>query len=112
MSPVVTDIQVERERAVTLTFDDGVVCELPLVDLRLACPCATCRSYRDRGEPAWPRPGSATTLSVTDAELVGAWGISFVWSDGHATGIYPWAALRAWCDEREGRSPSGPDSPG
>lgn len=106
MSPSVTDIQVERERAVTLTFDDGVVCELGLVELRLNCPCASCRSFRDRNEPAWPRPGSPASLSIADAELVGAWGISFTWSDGHATGIYPWQALRAWCDERDGRSPT------
>jgi DUF971 family protein len=105
MGASVVDIQVERERAVTLTFDDGVVCELGLVELRLNCPCAGCRSFRDRGEPSWPRPGSPTALSVTDAELVGAWGISFTWSDGHATGIYPWDALRRWCDERDGRTP-------
>jgi DUF971 family protein len=108
MGPTVTDIQVERERAVTLTFDDGAVCELPIVELRLACPCATCRSYRDREEPAWPRPGAPTSLAITDAELVGAWGISFTWSDGHATGIYPWEALRAWWEERQGRA--GPDT--
>ena len=70
MSATVTDIQVERERAVTLTFDDGVVCEFGLVELRLSCPCASCRSFRDRGEPSWPRPGSPTALTVTDAKPV------------------------------------------
>ena len=39
----------------------------------------------------------ATRVGLT--ELVGAWGISFTWNDGHATGIYPWDALRRWCDE-------------
>jgi DUF971 family protein len=102
MDATVTDIQVERERAVTLTFDDGVVCELGLEELRVSCPCASCRSFRDRGEPSWPRPGSPATLAITDAELVGAWGLRLSWSDGHATGIYPWDALHAWCEERTG----------
>jgi DUF971 family protein len=106
MSASVVDIHVERERAVTLTFDDGMVCEFGLVELRLSCPCASCRSFRDRGEPAWPRPGAPTALAVIDAELVGAWGISFTWSDGHATGIYPWEALRRWCGERDGSPPT------
>ena len=46
--------------------------------------------YRDRGEPAWPRPGQPATVTIEDAELVGAWGLSIRWSDGHSTGIYSW----------------------
>jgi DUF971 family protein len=38
-------------------------------------------------------------LRIEEAELVGAWGLSVTWNDGHATGIYPWDALRRWCDE-------------
>ena len=47
---------------------------------------------------AWPRPGQTTELWIEDAELVGAWGLSIRWSDGHSTGIYSWELLRdAWC---------------
>ena len=38
---------------------------------------------------------------MTDARLVGAWGLGLTWSDGHATGIYPWESMRRWCDEAE-----------
>ena len=111
----VTDIDIDRQRSVRLTFDDGFGCELALDALRQACPCATCRSYRDRGEPAWPRPGQPATVTIEDAELVGAWGLSIRWSDGHSTGIYSWDALRRWCDgsvgaafdEGDGGSPDG-----
>ena len=99
MAASAVDVDVEREVAVTVTFDDGAVCRYELVDLRRGCPCATCRSLRDAGELSWPRPGSPEPLAVVDAELVGAWGISFTWNDGHNTGIYPWDALRAWCDD-------------
>ncbi len=103
VEPTVTDIEVDRQRAVTLTFDDGLVAVFPLAELRALCPCATCRGWRDRGEEPWPRPGTSPELSILDAELVGAWGISFTWSDGHATGIYPWDGLRRWFEAR----PSG-----
>lgn len=95
----VSGIEVERTREVRVTFGDGHLCRFGLEDLRVNCPCATCRGQRDAGQVPWPRAGTATGLSVIDAELVGAWGISFTWSDGHATGIYPWTALRRWCDD-------------
>ena len=94
----VIDIEVERTSKVTITFDDGVQCSFGLAELRANCPCASCRGWRDRGEVAWPRPGSVAELSIESAELVGAWGISFSWSDGHTTGIYSWDLLRAWRD--------------
>jgi DUF971 family protein len=97
----VTSIEVEREQGLTVVFDDDRTCRFGLLELRENCPCAACRSLRDRGEPAWPRPGGPTELRVENAELVGGWGLGVTWNDGHATGIYPWDALRAWCDERE-----------
>jgi DUF971 family protein len=106
---VVTAIDIDRRRSVQLTFDDGAICEFGLEELRRICPCATCRSHRERGEVAWPRPGQSTDLSIDDAELVGAWGLSIRWSDGHATGIYSWDLLREWCgDGEQGRRYAAP----
>jgi DUF971 family protein len=92
----VTGVEIERTEQMSVTFDDGTVCVFPLAALRAACPCATCRGWRERGEPAWPRPGQAATIEVRDAEFVGAWGVSIKWNDGHDTGIYAWSALRRW----------------
>lgn len=100
-------IDVVRDEGVTLTFVDGYVARFDLVTLRLGCPCATCRGLRDRGEAAWPRPGSPTPLRIDDARLNGAWGLSITWNDGHSTGIYPFDALRRW---HEGRAAYPPDS--
>jgi DUF971 family protein len=94
----VTDIDIDRSRAMTLTFDDGRTCVFDVRRLRIACPCAGCRGMRDRGEAPWPRPGQSDEIRIEQAELVGAWGISLHWSDGHSTGIYSWDALRRWCD--------------
>jgi len=95
-SPDVVDIDIRRTEKVVITFDDDVVCTFGVAELRAACPCATCRGLRDRGQPAWPRPGQPDTIEIRDAELSGAWGMSITWSDGHDTGIYAWANLRRW----------------
>lgn len=85
-----TSVEVDRERGVTLTWPDGTTTRLALAALREACPCAWCRNLRDAGTPVWVRPG----LRVASAELVGNWGLQIQWSDGHGTGIYPWAMLQ------------------
>ena len=95
--PQVTDVVIERARDMMVTFDDGVVCIMGVAELRAACPCATCRGFRERGDVAWPRPGQSNEIAIRDASFAGAWGISIIWSDGHDTGIYAWAPLRRWC---------------
>jgi DUF971 family protein len=96
MASEVVDVRVDRAVSLTITYDDGCECQFELPELRQSCPCATCRGIRDAGNEVVVMED----LSITDAEFVGAWGISLTWSDGHATGIYPWDALRRWCDER------------
>jgi DUF971 family protein len=100
-------VDVARDSGVTITFRDGAVVAFDLVTLRAGCPCATCRSLRDRGEPAWPRPGSPRPLRIEDAAFHGAWGLTFEWNDGHGTGIYPFSSLRRWFDVE---GPFGRDS--
>lgn len=86
------DIDVEPT-AVTITWDDGHVTRLGAEVLRASCPCAECRDLRERG--GVPR---AQGVTAAGAELVGAWGLNLLWSDGHHTGIYSWPLLRAWCE--------------
>jgi DUF971 family protein len=104
----VADVTVERTVGVTVEFVDGRSCSFGLEELRQACPCAGCRGARDKGEVPWPTPRSPLPLSITDAQLVGAWGLSITWNDGHATGIFPWDALRRWCESGSAVLP--PDS--
>lgn len=91
-------IDVRRDEGVAFTWPDGFVAEFDLMTLRLGCPCATCRSLRDRDEDTWPRPGGPQPLRITDARLHGAWGLNVTWNDGHSTGIYPFEALRRWAE--------------
>lgn len=93
-------IDVDRDESVTVTFADGFEARFDLETLRSACPCAGCRSRRDRGQPAWT-PGRQP-LEVVDASLVGAWGLGIAWNDGHSTGIYSWEVLRRWASHLGG----------
>lgn len=101
----VAAITVVRDSHVEVTFADDKVCRFTLEELRLACPCATCRSQRDRGEVTWPRGQPEGDLAISDAELVGAYALGVTWHDGHSTGIYPFESLRRWCET--GRSGDG-----
>jgi ATP-binding protein involved in chromosome partitioning len=97
--------------------DDGILIEwngehralYPARALRLACPCAACvdemsgRAILDPNSvPADVRPASLS--------LVGAYGLSVQWSDGHGTGIYTFQRLLAACpcaDCHAGRAARG-----
>ena len=94
-----TTIDLERDHGLTIVWDDDVISEFGLEELRVNCPCAECRGLREQGAEVWPKPTSPVPLRAEGAELVGAWGVSLTWNDGHSTGIYAWDVLRAWTDE-------------
>jgi DUF971 family protein len=88
-------VDVDRAVGLTLGWEDGTTTRVDLESLRRGCPCAECRTRRERGQPVWPVPSSPRPLRIVDAELVGGWGLGVTWNDGHRTGIYSWALLRA-----------------
>jgi DUF971 family protein len=96
--PAPASIDVDRERGVTVTWADGRVARFGLEELRVRCPCADCRGRRERSLPVWPLPSSPQPLRIVDAQLVGGWGLSLAWNDGHSTGIFSWTLLHAWPD--------------
>jgi DUF971 family protein len=69
--------------------------------LREACPCAMCA-----GEPPAIGVSRVIPLMVAAPEgiaaerysMVGRYAISFAWSDGHSTGIYPYPYLLEMCE--------------
>lgn len=84
-------IEVERD-AVRITWDDGLVADLPAAVLRAACPCAGCR---EPGARERLLASEAAQSTVTDARLVGGYAVGLTFGpDGHATGIFPFPLLR------------------
>lgn len=84
-------------RAIEIRWEaEGHAGVFPARDLRLACPCAGCveeLTGRPLLDPAVVPP-DVRALAV---RLVGGYAVTFEWSDGHATGIYPWERLFATC---------------
>jgi DUF971 family protein len=103
--PAPTAVELDRAERLTLRWPGGETAVFPLSELRAACPCAECRGLREQGRRVGPAP-DAPPVQARGAELVGGWGLSIEWSDGHSTGIFSWGVLRSWAG-----LPPAPDAP-
>ncbi len=90
-------VKIEREAGeLVIDWPDGHHSQYKLADVRKACPCAECNSYRNSGDPLKVRPAASAELLET--RYVGNYAIQLFWADGHSFGIYPWEMLRRMCD--------------
>lgn len=94
----IESVEVDRASHVEILFEDGMRARFGLAALRLACPCADCNAKRLRDQSVQASVERGEPITIRDAELSGAWGLSVDWSDGHSTGIYAWERLRTWVD--------------
>ncbi|MBL8750889.1 MAG: DUF971 domain-containing protein [Planctomycetes bacterium] len=76
-----------------IEWKDGAVTDLGARSLRLACPCASCIE-EGTGRPLLDPATVPPDILILGSELVGRYGLSFQWSDGHRTGIFAWPRLR------------------
>ncbi len=90
------NVELDRERHLSLTWSNGQTATFALETLRTRCPCAQCRGLRSQGRLAYPTAGAPEPLRAMSAELIGNWGIQIVWNDGHDTGIHAWGVLAEW----------------
>ena len=76
-----------------IEWKDGAVSFYRARQLRLACPCAQCveewtgRKLLEEGQVS-------ADISIRNTDLVGRYALTFVWSDGHQTGIFSFDYLR------------------
>ena len=88
-----TGIAQRGSRALAIRWSDGAETVLDVRALRLACGCAECIDE-------WSGDGRLDPASVPDdvhpvrVQTVGRYAIQIEWSDGHGSGIYPFARLR------------------
>jgi len=86
---------------VAVEWSDGHKGVYSNAKLREACPCAMCQ-----GEPLAIGVRRVIPLMVAAPAgvfarryaMVGRYAISFAWSDGHSTGIYPYDYLLQMCE--------------
>jgi DUF971 family protein len=110
-APPPDDVELDRAEGLTVRWPDGTVARFGLEELRVNCPCAECRGLREQHRPVWPKPGAPLPLRAVGAELVGGWGVTVHWNDGHTTGIYSWGLLREWgAPEASGHDETSPSS--
>jgi DUF971 family protein len=86
-------IRQQGPRALAITWADGRESVYDVRALRLSCGCAVCVDEwtgEGRLDPARV-PEDVHPLRI---EAVGRYAIQIAWSDGHDTGIYPFARLR------------------
>jgi len=93
-----THLDLKKDAALTITWQDGRTSVYPIAHLRRLSPSADMRELRKqmKKNPLTILPGGSGGGAVTavDAEMVGNYAIKIVFSDGHATGIYTWDYLR------------------
>ena len=76
-----------------IEWKDGARSDYKARELRLACPCASCIE-EGTGRPILDPKTVKDDILLFGSELVGRYGLSFFWSDGHKTGIFSWQRLR------------------
>lgn len=86
-------IRQDGPRSLAIEWVDGHRSVYDVRTLRLACGCAHCVNE-------WTGEGMLDPASVPEdvrpvsIRRVGRYAIQIEWSDGHATGIYPFSRLR------------------
>ena len=85
--------------AVTIEWSDGQVCKYPYRALRLNCACAACIEEMT-GRKLLNAAAIPADIIAVDHMQVGRYALQFLWSDGHTTGIYPFAMLRRLCESQ------------
>jgi DUF971 family protein len=81
-------------RRLRVTWSDGHVGEHDYDVLRGYCPCAACQGHSAATLTYHPPPQPVTPQRI---EAVGNYALSFLWSDGHSTGIHRFDLLRSLC---------------
>ncbi|HUZ78318.1 MAG TPA: DUF971 domain-containing protein [Chloroflexota bacterium] len=97
ISPIAIDGDAEH-KAMTITWNDGHQSRLTYEWLRWNCPCAQCAGEGDApGSLQFTSELQPEQTTLEDLEMVGSYGMTPVWADGHHTGIYTFRNLRGTC---------------
>lgn len=99
--PTPTELRLKRaEKALVVTFDDGVSYTLPAEYLRVESPSAEVQGHApDQRVLVWGRKH----VGILSVEPVGNYAVRIVFDDLHDTGIYSWEYLRTLGAEYETR---------
>ena len=98
----------EDHSMLKLSWSDGHESEFGYEALRRACPCAWCAGEGNFAGTMTPTTPLTTEMATLyELVMVGRYGLTPVWGDGHKTGIYTYERLRAMCECAECRTAHG-----
>lgn len=107
------NIDLKKDRGLTVEWADGTTSYYSIAYLRKMSPSADVRQLREEQakNPLTVLPASAAraggSLTALGADLVGNYAIRIRFSDGHDTGIYSWTYLRQIDPAQGGGAGSG-----
>jgi len=89
-------LKVEGNDRLVIEWNDAVRHEYTWATLRKNCPCAGCRSEREKPPPLMPiiKLEEAQPPRPRSIEPVGRYAYQIHWIDGHDSGIYTFEVLR------------------
>ena len=108
--PQPTEIRKASPLKLVVTWNDGLIQEIPSALLRQSCPCAVCVNAREKaaagaaaGNP--PVAFRKSALRIVDHSIeeqtqlvdiwpIGNYALGVQWKDGHSGGIYDFQYLR------------------
>lgn len=89
-------LKVENDDRLVIEWNDSIRHELSWVLLRKNCPCAGCRTEREKAPALLPiiTIEQAQPPKPRSIEPIGRYAYQFHWNDGHESGIYTFEMLR------------------
>jgi len=90
-------IELDRKSHLLLGWPDRTNARFDITSLRLACPCAGCRSRHEQG--LRPIPDDGRPVEAINASLVGSYALGIEWRDGRCNSIYSFSTLRRWAEQ-------------
>ena len=85
-----------EDDAVVILWEDAHRSPFPHRYLRLRCPCANCVDEMS-GKRTLDPDTVPKDVKAVDQLPAGKYGVQFLWTDAHYTGIYTYKVLRAAC---------------
>ncbi|HEY7782539.1 MAG TPA: DUF971 domain-containing protein [Ktedonobacterales bacterium] len=88
----------EDHRRLMISWSDGHTSAHDYERLRRACPCAWCAGEGgQKGSVDQTTTFSQQQTTLYELQVVGRYGLTPVWGDGHHTGIFTYEKLRGSC---------------
>ena len=79
-----------------MTFSDGTIYPVEYLNLRLNCPCANCSPRRENDQRMieFQQEIARLRMEKPSVEIVGHYGLKFLWPSGCSSGIFSFDLLR------------------